>query len=225
MASLESASHLPVEHGVASLAMSFPFAWWTSYEVLGKALPNYLLDIVWHPAWILTFHAFSCGAKFKNWVFLSSLATLWNCSQKGTTLHQQYYWLPWQGKSYTDRQKHWPISQGTISIIDNACTCTTNTFISCQYKKTPWQTVKQKQNINCIQKIISSKIKTNQQHLNKKYSNTQPRHPVTHPVTVRKKSPRALEVRCAPEAVVSLVNQSVGVYLFVQKWAISMVSE
>ena len=32
---------------MASLAKRFPIAYWTSYGVLGKALPSCLLDIVW----------------------------------------------------------------------------------------------------------------------------------------------------------------------------------
>ena len=34
---------------MASLAKRFPLAYWTSYGVLGKALPTCLLDIVWRP--------------------------------------------------------------------------------------------------------------------------------------------------------------------------------
>ena len=34
---------------MASLAKRFPLAYWTSYDVLGKALPTCLLNIVWRP--------------------------------------------------------------------------------------------------------------------------------------------------------------------------------
>ena len=37
-----------------------------SYNVLGKALPTCLLEIVWRPAWSLTFHAISYWF-FKTW--------------------------------------------------------------------------------------------------------------------------------------------------------------
>ena len=46
---LKRASHLLIGHHAASLAKRFPLACWTSYGVLGKALPTCLLDIVWCP--------------------------------------------------------------------------------------------------------------------------------------------------------------------------------
>ena len=49
MGSLAKRTHLPIEHGLASLANRFPLACWASYGVLGKAFSTCLLDTVWRP--------------------------------------------------------------------------------------------------------------------------------------------------------------------------------
>ena len=75
----QSASHLPTGHSMASLAKRCPlhrmaslakrfqFAFWTSYDVLGKAIPTCLLDIArcpWQSASHLPFgHRMTSLAK------------------------------------------------------------------------------------------------------------------------------------------------------------------
>ena len=44
------------------------------YDFLGKIFPICLWEVTWPPAWILTFYAFSCGAKVLKWTFLVSKA-------------------------------------------------------------------------------------------------------------------------------------------------------
>ena len=42
----QSATHLPIGHRMASLAKRFPLAYWASYNILCKAFPICLLDLI-----------------------------------------------------------------------------------------------------------------------------------------------------------------------------------